>query len=305
MNQHFTGLVAATFAPMNRNGSVNLKGVDKLAASLVTNGVKAAFVNGSTGESLSLTVEEREQIAARWMKVAGKDVDVIVHVGHTSLPECRRLAAHAQRIGARAISALAPCFFKPATVDDLVAFCAEVAAAAPRLPFYYYNIPSMTGVNLPVAAFLRAAAKRIPTLAGAKFTHENLMDFTECLRLDGGRYDLLFGRDEMLLSALTTGARGAVGTTYSFAAPLYQRIIAAFEAGDFATAQRDQARAVEMIRVFICHGGLPAGKAMMAMIGCDCGPARLPLRALSAAQCARLRADLKRIGYFDYCSREP
>src|SRR3954469_8189210 len=120
---------------------------------------------------------------------------------------------------------MAPFFFRPGTVQELVDFMAQVAAAAPALPFYYYHIPSMTGVHIPAAEFLRAAADRIPNLAGVKFTFENLMDYAECVRFSGGRFDVLFGRDEMLLAGLSLGAHGAIGSTYNFAAPVYHRII--------------------------------------------------------------------------------
>ena len=303
MSEHITGLVAAPFTPMYDDGSIHLGKIEELAELLAASGVKGAFACGTTGESLSLTVDERMQVAERWQAVAAGELAVIVHVGHTCLADAKAMAAHAQKIGARAIGAMPPCFFRPANVDDLVAWCAEVAAAAPGLPFYYYHIPSMTGVNIFVAELLEAAAGRIPTLAGAKFTYENLMDFGRCVRLADGHYDLLFGRDEILLAGLSAGAKGAVGTTYNFAAPLYLRVIEAYESGDMAAAQAEQARAAEMIVTLLKFGGLAAFKAVMKMIRVDCGPVRLPLRDLSAEARHRLHGDLERLGFFDYCSR--
>ena len=303
MNQHLTGLIAAPFTPMYADGSVDLSRVGQYAASLAANGVRGTFVNGSTGESMSLTIQERELAAEKWVDVAPDALAVIVHVGHTTLADCRRMAAHAQEIGAYAIAAMPPFFFKPATLEDLVAFCAETAAAASKLPFYYYHIPTMTGVNFAMVDFLKTAAGRIPTLAGIKFTYENLMDFGQCVRFDGGRFNLLFGRDEILLSGMIAGAKGAVGSTYSFAAPLYQRIIAAYNAGDLATAQRDQARATDFITIMIRYGGLPAFKAIMGMIGLECGPSRLPMRTLSKERAAQLHAELETMGFFDYASK--
>jgi len=303
MSEHITGLVAAPFTPMHADGSVHIEKIDALAESLIASGVAGAFACGTTGESLSLTLDERQQIAQRWRDAAGDDLAVIIHVGHTCLADAKALAAHAQQIGARALGAMAPCFFKPASLDDLVLWCAEVAAAAPRLPFYYYHIPSMTGVNITVADFLERGAGQIPTLAGVKFTYENLMDYARCLRLLDGRFDMLFGRDEILLSALALGAKGAVGTTYGFAAPLYLRVIEAYNSGDMPTAQAEQARAAEMIAVLIRHGGLPAMKAVMKMIRIDCGPVRSPLRDLTLEQRHALHQDLEQIGFFEYCSR--
>jgi len=303
MKEHLTGLIAPPFTPTHADGGLNLDGIEPQARALAANGVRGAFVCGTTGESLSLTIAEREQIAERWMAAAPDDFAVIIHVGHTCLADSKALAAHAQKLGVHAIGAMPPCFFRPAALDDLVAWCAEVAAAAPALPFYYYHIPSMTGVDIQVADFLEAAADHIPTLAGAKFTYENLMDFARCVGLHDGRYDMLFGRDEILLSGLVAGAKGAIGTTYNFAAPLFLRVVEAYGAGDIAAARREQARAAEMVSVMLKHGGLPVFKAVMKMIGLDCGPVRLPLRDLTDEQCAALRGQLERIGFFGYCSR--
>jgi N-acetylneuraminate lyase len=103
----------------------------------------------------------------------------------------------------------------------------------------------------------------------------------------------------MLLAALALGARGAVGSSYNFAAPLFHRLIAAFTSGDLLAARREQALAAEMVAVLDRHGGLPAAKAVMARIGIDCGPVRLPLRALTEAQKSALYADLEPLGGLD------
>jgi N-acetylneuraminate lyase len=297
-----TGLIAAPFVAFHPDGSLNLGLIEAQAQSLVANGVTGAFVCGTTGEGVSLTLAERMAVAARWCEVAGPSLRVIVHVGHNALPDCQTLAAHAQKIGASGIGCFAPFFFKPANNEDLVAFCAGVASAAPALPFYYYQIPSMTGVHLPAADFLRLGRDRIPNLAGVKFTFENLMDFAECIRLDDGRFDIVFGRDELLLAGLSLGAGGAIGSTYNFAAPVYTRLWAAFSRGDLAAAQAEQARANAMIGIFSRFGGLPAGKAIMRLIGLDCGPVRLPLRDPGPVREKELRTALEGIGFFEFCS---
>lgn len=301
--QHLEGLLAAPPTPMREDASLELASIQGLLGMLAANGVRGAFVCGTTGESMSLTVQERRHVAERWCALAQGEFVVIVHVGCNCLQDSKELAAHAQQIGAYGIAAIAPSFFRPDRVEELVAFCAEVAAAAPELPFYYYHMPAMTNVAIPVADFMQAAADRIPTLAGCKFTYENLMDYGRCLILEDGRLDMLFGRDEILLSALALGARGAIGTTYNFAAPAYLRIVDAYRRGDMAAAQEDQSRAREMVAVLYRHGGLAAVKPIMKMIGMDCGPPRLPLRRLDEAECEALRAELDAVGFFDFCCR--
>ena len=201
----------------------------------------------------------------------------------------------------RDVSFLLPC----PTLTNWSPTSGEIAAAAPDLPFYYYHIPSMTNVKFTGLAFLKAATGKIPNLAGIKFTHEDLMDFAECQAFEDGRFDILFGRDEVLLSALATGAKGAVGSNYNFAGPIYNKVIAAYNAGDIETARKYQQQARQIVIAGIKQGGQPAFKSIMKMIGVDCGPVRLPLRNLTAAQYDTLQQELEALGYFRLCRRPP
>ena len=291
------GLIAAPFTPFRKDGSLWLDQVGVQAAHLVRNGVVGAFVAGTTGEGQSLI--------AVTVADAPNGLKIIVHAGDNSLEGCRQIAAYAQEVGAHAIAIMPPFFFKPASVAQLVAFCREVAATAPKLPFYFYHIPAMTGGNFPMRAFLTAAGPRIPTLVGVKFTYENLMDYTQCLALEGGRYDMLFGRDEILLCGLTLGAQGAVGSSYNYAAPLYRKLMLAFAQGNLTAARAWQRKAQDMFQT-MWDTGLPsmsAGKAVMKMIGVDCGSPRLPFPALARTDVARLRRALDRIDFWDYASK--
>ncbi|HVR83918.1 MAG TPA: dihydrodipicolinate synthase family protein [Planctomycetota bacterium] len=301
----FQGLIAAPFTPMNAQTGIDLSVVDRQAALLLESGVRGVFVGGTTGECMSLTVEERLALAERWKDVAGKDLAVLIHVGHACLAEARALAAHAQKIGARAIGMCGPFYLRPACVEDLVDWCASVASAAPAVPFYYYHIPSVTHVGFPMAGFLKAADGRIPTLAGIKFTHEDLLDFGRCLDYEGGRYDMLFGRDEILLSALALGARGAIGSTYNFAAPLFLRLWKAFDSGRREEAARGQRQVRDFVAVLLRFGGLPAGKVLMKRMGVDCGPVRPPLRSLRPEEEQQFFAELERVGFFEAASLRP
>jgi N-acetylneuraminate lyase len=295
-----TGLVPATFTPLHPDGSLNLVVVEPMVEHLIREGVTGLYVCGSTGEGVSLAREERMAATEAFIAAARHRVPVVVQVGHNSIAEARLLAAHAESAGAEAISATPPSYFKPPSLAALIDTMAEIAAAAPGIPFYYYHIPGMTGVTPNVAALVREGSASIPNLVGVKFSHTAVFDMQAALAVEDGRYNLLFGSDEMLLSGLCGGAHGAVGSTYNFAAPLYNRIIGAYSACDMPTAQRLQAHAVEMVNVLVRHGGLPAIKAVMAFLDLDCGPVRLPLVALSAAEQQALRQDLAAIGFFDW-----
>ena len=300
MKQSFElrGLVAAVFSPMTLNGSVNLAQIVPVTEQLIQDGVTGLYICGSTGEGPCLSREERMDVAEAYVTASARRIPAVVQVGSQSIPEAQKLAEHASRMGADAISAIPPNYFKPNSLDTLIASIAEIASAAPELPFYYYHIPSVTGVQLDVPSFLAEAAPRIPNLVGVKYSHSTVFELQGCMEV--GNFDLLFGSDEMLLSALVVGIKGAVGSTYNFAAPLYNRIIKAFEQGDMEMAKQLQGKAAQMVRVLVEHGGTPAIKAVMGLIGVDCGGTRLPQKALSNTLIEALRADLIAIGFFDW-----
>jgi N-acetylneuraminate lyase len=299
------GLVAAPHTPMRADLTVDTGRIGAQAEFLGANGVSGAFVCGTTGEGVSLTLDERRAVVEAWRSAAPPGMPIIVNVSHTCLADARALAEHAQAAGADGFAATAPYYLRPPSPADLARFLADVARAAPELPFYYYHIPALTGVVFPLADILEATAPLAPNLAGVKFTHEALDDLRRCLAFDGGRLNILFGRDEMLLAGLALGARGGVGSTYNYAAPLYLNIMDAFARGDLDSARDDQLRSAELVVVLRRFGGLAAGKAMMGLAGMDCGPVRPPLRDLGDAKRREMRAALERIGFFEWCCRAP
>jgi N-acetylneuraminate lyase len=293
----FVGLLPAVLTPVGAGGELQLPAVDPHAELLARDGAAGVFVGGTTGEFSSLTFEERLALAARWAAVLkGSKLRLAVHVGANCLADARKLAAHAQALGADAIAAVAPSYVKPKSLDVLVQWCAELASAAPETPFYFYDIPAMTGVAFPMGDFLELAPARVRTLAGLKFTNLDLMTFQKLLRAGGGRFDVLYGFDEQLLAAAALGARGAVGTSYNFAAPLYNRLLAAAQKGDLAAARAEQYRGVEFIALMQRHGFLASAKEIMRIRGVELGPVRLPNVALTPEQAAAFGRELDATG---------
>jgi N-acetylneuraminate lyase len=301
-DQRLAGLVAAAFTPLHADGSLNLDLIPALVERMERDGVAGLYVLGSTGEGASLAAGERTAVAEAFVEAARGRMRTIIQVGHNSIAEARAFAEHAQRIGADAISAMPPSYFKPGSVAALVASLAEIARGAPDLPFYYYHIPDATGVHPNMEEFLDAAAAQLPTLAGIKFSDCRLHELLLCLRFGGSAYDVVFGVDEMLLGAVALGVRGAVGSTYGFAAPLYRRMLDAFERGDHERARDDQASAAEMVRIIFRHCGRAGLKAVMPLVGLDCGPYRLPQSTAAPDDVTRMARALEAIGFFEWCS---
>ncbi|XP_027521063.1 N-acetylneuraminate lyase isoform X2 [Corapipo altera] len=193
------GLVAATITPMTPDGQINLPVIRQYVDYLVNEQtVKNVFVNGTTGEGLSLSIQERKQLAEEWV-CQGKDKldHVIIHVGALSLPESQELARHAAAIGAGGIAVIAPFFFKPTNKDELVSLLQKVTSEAPDVPFYYYHIPPLTGVKIRVEELLEGIKERIPTFQGVKFSDTDLLDLAQCIhKNEAQQLEFLYGVDE-------------------------------------------------------------------------------------------------------------
>lgn len=299
--QRLTGLIAAPHTPCNADYSLNPEAVPGQALHLANTGVKGVFVGGTTGECHSYSTAERIELLKAWGEAArANDLVNIAHVGHNNLPDARAMVEAAQESGADAIGAMAPNFFKPSSVNELIDWFALLTEVAPELPFYFYDIPAMTGVSLNTAEFLRKAREQLPSLAGVKFTNPDQDLLKECMQVEDGAFDILFGTDEKLLEGLEIGCYGAVGSSYNVAASLYCQIIQSFGKGDLVAAKKNQEQSVQFIDILYKYGYLPASKVLLKMIGVDCGPARPPLVNLTRPDASALEKELESIGFFDW-----
>lgn len=277
-------LIAATYTPMHQDGSLNLEIIKKYGRFLKTNKVEGAFVNGSTGDFVSLSTNERKQLIEAWSKNKPKDFFLTNHVGHTNLREAQELAAHSENL-VDAICVLPPYYFKPKTLANLLFYCSEIAKKALSTPFYYYHIPVLTGADFPMIDFLEMAVNTIPNFAGIKYSQYNPSDFQKCLYFDRGSQNILFGVDEKLVSSLPLGATGWVGSTYNHLAPLYYEIISLYKKGDTQRAETLQEKAVFFVETLDKMGGFNgAGKSFMRLFGLDMGPSRFPHNTLMNEQ---------------------
>ncbi|KAK7495170.1 hypothetical protein BaRGS_00013580 [Batillaria attramentaria] len=219
--EHFRldGLIAATFTPMLTNGEIDYYQID-------------GYFNGSSGEGPSLTTDERMRLTESWTK-------------------------HAAKLGVDAVSSLPPLYFPVSSIQDVVDYCKAVADSAPTTPFYYYHIPTMSGVNIPMDKFLLAARDVIPSLRGVKFSNKDLAQMSACVRtLDtrGRNFNVLFGCDDEMMSAMALGADGVIGSTYNFMAGLYRRLVALLEKGEVKAACTEQYRSQDVVSLLFTFG---------------------------------------------------
>ncbi len=296
-------LIAAAYAPMHGDGSLNTTKIKDYTQFLIRNKVSGVFMNGSTGDFASLSTAERKQITLAWYQNKSKDLYLIDHVGHTSLREAKELATYAAD-KMDAIAVLAPYYFRLNKIEKLVEYCKEIAACAPNIPFYYYHIPVLSGANFNMQEFLKLAENEISNLAGIKFTNNNLIDYQHSKKVAEGKFNILFGYDEIFLNSLPMGATGWVGSTYNQLAPLYYKIKELFEKGDMVAASELQVKAIRFVEILDSKGGFNgAGKGFMRVLGIDCGPSRFPHSTLTDTNCKIIKEELDATGLADLFSK--
>lgn len=302
-NQMIEKLIAATYAPMHEDGTINTACIENYKEFLVRNQVAGVFMNGSTGDFTSLSDEERKLITLGWSKCKSDDLYLIDHVGHTSLKVAKDLATFASD-KVDAIAAIAPYYFKLNSIDKLVYYCKEIALCAPKLPFFYYHIPVLSGANLNMEKFLEKAKDEIPNLAGIKFTNHNLIDYNHCKNLYNGRFNMFFGYDELFINSLPIGATSWVGSTYNHLAPLYHKIIELFESGQMEEATSLQIKAIKFVEFLNSKGGFNGvAKGFMKTLGIDCGPSRFPHTTLNDMDYIEINKHLESLGITAWFSK--
>ncbi len=286
----FDGFWPALITPYTPDDQVNLPVVRALVDYQLGKGVSGFYICGSTGEGAFQTVAERTQIAETVMEQVAGRVPVIVHVGSAVLNDSVRLAAHAQAIGAAAISSIVP----PVVYDarGVVPFFERLAAAAPELPF----LPYLFGYSKDAMALMHDLA-HIPTLAGTKYTAPNMYEMNRIVTFRGEGWTVFSGMDEQAMLGMLYGAAGVIGSTLNFMPGAYREILAACRAGNMADALAMQQRANAVTTLLISKGFVGAFREVMCLLGFDCGRPRLPNLPLADEQRPALHAALAELDF--------
>ena len=302
MKSQSVEILNAVFTPMFEDGSVNYNRIPDLFQHCVNTGASGIFLNGTTGECMSLNLQERLQLVEKWSAYRTQanlpDFKIFVHVGSCNLDETAQMAEHAQHMGADGIAMVPTFYFRPKTLEDLIDQCKYVADAASDTPFYYYNIPSLTGVEFPMISLMEMASKRIPNFAGLKNSATDIVDYQHCIHFAKDKYTLYWGADEAFMMLYAAGNRSYVGSTYNYMGGLYHKMLKAHYAADFETVVSLQGEADAIYRVMERYNGVSAGKEIMRLIGVDCGPVRRPLKPFTAAESETLLTKLKETSLF-------
>jgi N-acetylneuraminate lyase len=293
MEPALEGIVPAVHTPFDDREELDIAAFRRLVRRLADEGVDGVFVCGTAGEFPLLTLDERERIVEAAAGEAAGRILLAVHVGAPRTRDAVRLAEHAARAGAGAISSVPPTYYAYRQ-DAVLGYVRDVATASP-LPFLYYHIPERTGVEIDDAFIERLLA--IPGVKGIKFSDGDMAFAERILKVAAPDFRLFCGCDGLLLDALERGAAGGIGSTYNFLAPLFLDVRAAFLAGSLAAAREIQARANRILAALAPYPVIAAGKEAMRLAGIAAGLPRQPLERLTDGERASLRRDLAAAGW--------
>lgn len=295
----FNGLIAAPYTPVKKGKIVKAQ-IRRYAGWLRQNSIKGVFVGGTTGEGLLLSIEQRRLLLETWMNEQTPDFKIYAHIGCMRYDEILNLAKHAACLKADVISWIAPIYYRPQNTDILVEYCRRIAETAPETPFYYYHMPSMTGLSFPMTEFVPKAVKAIPTFSGVKYTDGNILEMQYLIDRSEGKYKILNGFDELLIYTYHLGVSGSVGSTFNYMPQYYHSMLSALKAGDTKTALACQQKILNVISLLGKYkGAIIAGKQIMEFIGQPCGEPVYPNSPLSSTEKKNLKKELEQLNFFD------
>ncbi|XKL68311.1 hypothetical protein PGB90_003802 [Kerria lacca] len=293
----YRGFMAPVFTPFTSDGQLNLNEIPKYANYLSSKNVKAILVNGTVGEGALMNTDERKKVTEAWIeaaKITGHHI--MVHIGSTNLNNVIKLAKHAESLQVDSILCLPDMFFRPTIIKELIDYLKIVSAAAPKTPLFYYNYPALTGVNLDMVKFLESAYSEIPTLAGLKYTHNNLDEGIRCVQLHDGAYTIYLGNDQLISAGLCVGFDNFILTTLNFASEEIFKIKEQIAVGAIENAKQIQRRITDLAYFVIEEMQWINGfKTINSLItGINLGQPRPPLNALTSQQLEKLKTELKK-----------
>ena len=287
----FSGAWPALATPFTAEDKVNVTVLRELVEYLIGKRVGGFYVCGGTGEGLLMAPAERKQVTETVVDQVNGRVPVIAHVGSMVVGDAVELAHHAQEVGAAGISSVIPPMFSDS--ESLYTYFARVGAAAPDIPLLTYIFGGPTD-----AVALMQRLMEIPTVAGAKYTGPNMFEFRRIVELRKDRWSIFSGMDEQCIYAAMQGACGNIGSTLNYTPGIYREIHNSYQMGDIARGQELQVCANRVTQVLFSFGFFGALKAVMGMLGFDCGKPRLPHLPLPEGKRDDLRAGLEAIDFF-------
>ena len=248
--EKYRGVIPAFYACYDEDGEISAERTEALALHFLKKGVKGLYVNGSSGECIYQSVEDRRKVLEHVMKAVGGKLTIIAHVACNNTKDSVELAAHAEKLGVDAIAAIPPIYFH--LPDHAIAdYWNDISAAAPHTDFVIYNIPQLVGVALSPSLFKKM--RENPNVIGVKNSSMPVQDI-QVFKALGGEDSIVFnGPDEQFVGGRLMGADGGIGGTYGVMPELFLKMDEYIRAGEAEKATPIK-YAVDEIISALCAG---------------------------------------------------
>lgn len=280
----FTGACTALVTPF-LEGKINYPMLEQLLRRQVDAGIEAVVISGTTGESPTLSDAEKLELFRRAKACVGSECMIIAGTGSNSTRHTVELSIAAQETGADALLLVSP-YYNKATPAGLIAHYLSVAQSV-KLPIILYNVPSRTGVDIPVSVY--RSLSRVPNIAGVKEASSDITKMTKILESCGDDLPVWSGNDDAICPAMSLGAKGVISVLSNVLPVETQALAKAALDGDFDTAAALQIRLQPLVEMLFCEVNPIPVKEAMSMIGYDCGGCRLPLTSMGRENREKLK----------------
>ena len=280
----FAGACTALVTPF-LDGDVNYPMLERLLRRQMDAGIEAVVICGTTGEAPTLSDSEKLELFSRAKHFTGGACKIIAGTGSNSTAHSVMLSAAAEKCGADALLVVTP-YYNKATADGLYAHYLAVTQTV-DIPVVVYNVPSRTGLDIPVPVYERLS--RIPNVAGTKEASTDITKTTKILRSCGKELPVWSGNDDMTVPMISLGAKGVISVLSNVLPVETQAMCRAALDGDFDTAAALQLELQPLVEALFCEVNPIPIKEAMKMIGYDCGGCRMPLSPMKEENRKRLQ----------------
>ena len=280
----FSGVCTALVTPFLKD-SVNYPMLEQLLRRQYDAGIRAVVICGTTGESATLTDEEKLTMFRYAKKSMPEDLRIIAGTGSNSTVHAIALSQAAQDAGADALLVVSP-YYNKATPEGLYLHYAAIASSV-QIPVILYNVPSRTGVDIPVEVYRRLS--QIPNIAGVKEASSDIRKLARIRSQCPDHFTVWCGNDDLAVAAMALGTKGLISVVSNIEPEITGSMIGAALDGDFDTATALQLSLLPLIEALFQEVNPIPLKAAMAIIGYDCGSCRMPLCSPSEETSALLK----------------
>ena len=282
-NVLFTGACTALVTPF-LDGNVNYPMLEQLLQRQMDAGIEAVVICGTTGESPTLSDTEKLELFHRAKEFVGNRCKIIAGTGSNDTRHAVELSMAAEAVGVDALLVVSP-YYNKANPDGLYTHYLAIAQSV-SLPVIVYNVPSRTGVDIPVSVYKRLS--RIPNIAGVKEASSDITKITKIIMESGDDLPVWSGNDDEICPVMSLGGKGVISVLSNVLPVQTQALAKAALDGDFDTAAALQIELQPLVQMLFCEVNPIPVKAAMKLIGYDCGSCRLPLTSMTRENHAKL-----------------